>query len=155
MDFSHIDDKNKAKMVDVSMKDITLRVAEASGFIKIDPDVLKKIVDKEMPKGDVLSVARVAGIMAAKKAGEMIPMCHPIGLDHVQIDFDIETDRIKITATTRVAAKTGVEMEALTAVSVAALTIYDMCKSADKKMVIENIHLVKKTGGRSDYYENR
>lgn len=152
MEFSHIDEKGKAKMVDVSEKEITKRIAVADGFVRIRPDVLKQITDGNMPKGDVLSTAKIAGIQAAKKTGELIPMCHPLGLDHVDIDFEIVADGIKITATAIVNAKTGVEMEALTAVSVAALTIYDMCKSADKSMTIDKISLLKKSGGRSGEY---
>ena len=152
MEFSHIDEKGNAKMVDVSEKEITRRIAVADGFMRIKPDVLKQITDGNMPKGDVLSTAKIAGIQAAKKTGELIPMCHPLGLDHADIEFEIAADGIKITATAIVHAKTGVEMEALTAVSVAALTIYDMCKSADKSMAIDKIRLLKKSGGRSGEY---
>ncbi len=152
MEFSHIDEKGNAKMVDVSEKEITRRIAVADGFMRIKPDVLKQITDGNMPKGDVLSTAKIAGIQAAKKTGELIPMCHPLGLDHADIEFEIAADGIKITATAIVHAKTGVEMEALTAVSVAALTLYDMCKSADKSMAIDKIRLLKKSGGRSGEY---
>ena len=152
MEFSHIDEKGNAKMVDVSEKEITRRIAVADGFMRIKPDVLKQITDGNMPKGDVLSTAKIAGIQDAKKTGELIPMCHPLGLDHADIEFEIAADGIKITATAIVHAKTGVEMEALTAVSVAALTIYDMCKSADKSMAIDKIRLLKKSGGRSGEY---
>ena len=152
MDFSHIDKKGDARMVDVSEKEITKRTAVAQGFVSINPDVIKKIIDKEMPKGDVLSVAKIAGIQAAKKTGEMIPMCHPLGLDHIDLEFEIIENGIKIKSVATVSARTGVEMEALTAVSVAALTIYDMCKSADKTMTIGEICLLEKSGGRSGHY---
>ena len=149
MEFSHIDEKGNARMVDVSRKETTRRIALAEGFIQIKPEVVQQIVDGKMPKGDVLSTAKIAGIQAAKKTGELIPMCHPIGLDHVEIEFEITENGIKISATTVVNAKTGVEMEALVAVSATALTIYDMCKSADKSMTIDKIRLMKKSGGRS------
>lgn len=152
MEFSHIDEKGKAKMVDVSSKEITKRVAVAEGFIQIKPEVVRQIIGGNMPKGDVLSTAKIAGILAAKKTGDLIPMCHPIGLDHADIEFDVLENGIKITASMVVTAKTGIEMEALTAVSVAALTIYDMCKSADKSMTIDNVRLMKKSGGRSGEY---
>ncbi|MCD6216362.1 cyclic pyranopterin monophosphate synthase MoaC [bacterium] len=152
MEFSHIDEKGKVKMVDVSEKEITRRIAVADGFVRIKPDVLNQITEGKMPKGDVLSTAKIAGIQAAKKTGELIPMCHPLGLDHADIEFEIVEDGIKITATVIVHAKTGVEMEALTAVSIAALTIYDMCKSADRSMTIDKIRLLKKSGGRSGEY---
>ncbi|MBU1023324.1 cyclic pyranopterin monophosphate synthase MoaC [bacterium] len=147
-----MDKKGDARMVDVSEKEITKRTAVAQGFVSINPDVIKKIIDKELPKGDVLSVAKIAGIQAAKRTGEMIPMCHPLGLDHIDLKFEIVENGIKIKATVSVSAKTGVEMEALTAVSVAALTIYDMCKSADKGMMIGEICLLEKSGGRSGHY---
>ncbi|MFH1514335.1 MAG: cyclic pyranopterin monophosphate synthase MoaC [bacterium] len=152
MEFTHMDKKGDARMVDVSEKEITKRTAVAQGFVSINPDVIKKIIDKELPKGDVLSVAKIAGIQAAKRTGEMIPMCHPLGLDHIDLKFEIVENGIKIKATVSVSAKTGVEMEALTAVSVAALTIYDMCKSADKGMMIGEICLLEKSGGRSGHY---
>ena len=152
MEFSHIDEKGKAKMVDVSEKETTKRIAVAEGFIQIKPEVIQLIVGGNMPKGDVLSTAKIAGILAAKKTGDLIPMCHPLGLDHADVEFEIMENGIKITASMVVTAKTGIEMEALTAVSVAALTIYDMCKSADKSMAINNVRLMKKSGGRSGEY---
>ena len=152
MEFSHLDEQGKAKMVDVSGKDATERIAIACGFIGIQPDVIHMITDKKMPKGDVLATARIAGIMAAKRTHELIPMCHPLALDYVSVDFEIEKDHIKIIATVKVTGKTGVEMESLTAVSVAALTIYDMCKSMDKSMTISQIQLEEKCGGRSGHY---
>jgi len=141
-------------MVDVSGKDITLREAVATGKITMQPSTLNLIMEGGMPKGDVLQVARVAGIMAAKKTYELIPMCHSIPLDSVKIDFRHNTEEscIEITATAVCTWKTGVEMEALTAVSVAALTIYDMCKAVDKGMEIGEISLLKKTGGKSGEY---
>jgi cyclic pyranopterin phosphate synthase len=154
MDFTHLDDTGKARMVDVSGKDATKRYASATGFISIKPEVCEKIRSGEIPKGDVLSVARIAAIMAAKRTSDLIPMCHPLGLDHVQIDLAIENDGIRITASATLTGKTGVEMEALTAVSIAALTIYDMCKSADKSMTIGDIYLTGKSGGKSGLYKH-
>ncbi len=131
-------------MVDVGHKPVTAREAIAEGFIAILPATLDAIASGHVPKGDVFAAARIAGIMAAKKCGELIPLCHPLGLESVRIAFEVTGDRVRIEATTRVTAKTGVEMEALTAVSVAALTIYDMCKAIDKRMVIEGVRLVSK-----------
>jgi cyclic pyranopterin phosphate synthase len=144
-DFTHLDKQGNVSMVDVSNKPTQQREAIARGEIHLQPDTLKKIQSNEIAKGNVLATARLAGIMAAKKTGDLIPLCHPLGISHCEVNFDLTTDRILITATTRVAAQTGVEMEALTAVSVAALTIYDMCKAIDKSMRIEGIHLVSKT----------
>ncbi|MBI5888296.1 MAG: cyclic pyranopterin monophosphate synthase MoaC [Deltaproteobacteria bacterium] len=151
MALTHIDERGKAKMVDVTGKDATERAAVAKGRVKMKKETLDLIIASEVKKGDVLGVARVAGIMAAKKTGELIPLCHPLNITSVEVDFNIVTDdpSVEITATARVASKTGVEMEALTAASVAALTIYDMCKAADKGMTITDIRLVKKTGGKS------
>ena len=151
MALTHIDERGKAKMVDVTDKDVTERVAVAKGRVRMKKETLDLIVASEVKKGDVLGVARVAGIMAAKKTGELIPLCHPLNITSVEVDFNIVTDdpSVEITATAKVASKTGVEMEALTAASVAALTIYDMCKAADKGMTITDIRLVKKTGGKS------
>lgn len=144
---SHLDDQGRARMVDVGAKPVTRREAVAEGFVVMHADTLRAIVDGTLPKGEVLAVARVAGILAAKRTGELIPLCHPLPIDSVEIHFDPHTDRIRITATARITAKTGVEMEALTAVSIAALTIYDMCKAIDKQMTITDIRLLKKTGG--------
>jgi len=151
---SHVDAHGRAQMVDVGHKAVTTREAEATGAIRMHPKVLRLIVAGHMPKGDVLAVARVAGIMAAKKTAELIPLCHPLGISSVSLEFtpQEETGQITITARVKIDGKTGVEMEALTAVSVAALTIYDMCKAADKSMVISNICLLKKTGGKSGTY---
>lgn len=151
MDFTHFNDKGLARMVDVSEKKETERCAIARGFIKMNPETIKKVTDGKMKKGNVLSVAQVGGICGAKKTWDLIPMCHNILLTGADIDFKIENDRIWIEATVKTTGKTGVEMEALTAVSVAALTIYDMCKAVDKYMEIGEIKLVKKTGGKSDF----
>ena len=155
-DFSHLDSHGRVQMVDVSHKKTTERLAVAIGRMSMQAQTLAAIMDQAMPKGNVLETARIAGIMAAKKTWELIPMCHPLELTHVQVDFfpDQETSSIRIEGQARVAGRTGVEMEALTAVSVAALTIYDMCKSADKAMSIENIRLVRKTGGKSGEFVN-
>ena len=152
---SHVDAQGHARMVDVAEKPITHREAVAKGVVHLTPEILHLIVSGQMPKGDVLAVARVAGIMAAKKTPELIPLCHPLPITSVAIEFtpDKRHGTISIEATVKVESKTGVEMEALTAVSVAALTIYDMCKAADKGMVISDICLLKKTGGKSGTYE--
>lgn len=151
---THFDKKGRAKMVDVSGKKETLREAIVRGSISMRPDTFKKIMSGEVAKGDVLSVAKVAGIMAAKKTSEIIPMCHPLNLTHVEINFTPfeKESRIEIEARVRIKAQTGVEMEGLVAVAVAGLTIYDMCKAMDRGMVISDIHLVKKTGGKSGTY---
>ena len=144
-EFTHLDKQGNVSMVDVSAKPVQQREAVARGEIRLLPDTIKKIQSNEIAKGNVLATARLAGIMAAKKTGELIPLCHPLGISHCEVNFEFASDQIAITATTRVAAQTGVEMEALTAVSVAALTIYDMCKAIDKTMRIEGIQLVSKT----------
>lgn len=151
---THIDKKGKASMVDVTAKDITMREAVAKGSVFMQQGTLKVVLANEIKKGDVLGVARIAGIMAAKRTGEMIPLCHPLNITSVDISFEPvrEKNCIDITATVRVSSQTGVEMEALTAVSVAALTIYDMCKAIDKGMTISGIRLMKKTGGKSGTY---
>lgn len=151
MGLTHIDERGKARMVDVTAKAETERVAVAKGRVLMKRETLALILANEVKKGDVLGVARVAGIMAAKKTGEMIPLCHPINITSVEVEFATVEDppAVDITATAKVASKTGVEMEALTAVSVAALTIYDMCKAADKAMTLTDIRLVRKTGGKS------
>jgi cyclic pyranopterin phosphate synthase len=144
-DFTHLDKQGNVSMVDVSAKPIQQREAVARGEIRLQHDTIKKIQGNDIAKGNVLATARLAGIMAAKKTGDLIPLCHPLGLNHCEINFEIGSDHIAITATARVAAQTGVEMEALTAVSIAALTIYDMCKAIDKAMEIGAIRLVSKT----------
>ncbi len=144
---THIDDQGRASMVDVSAKPVQLREAVARGEILVLPNTLKLIRENAVAKGDVFSVARIAGIMAAKRTGELIPLCHPLPITHCEVQFEIpETnDRVVITASAKIAAQTGIEMEVLTAVSVAALTIYDMCKAVDKTMTITEVQLVSKT----------
>lgn len=151
---THFDKTGRAKMVDVSAKAQTLREAIVRGSISMQPETFKKIMSGEITKGDVFAVARVAGIMAAKKTSEIIPMCHPLNLSHVEINFEPvkEKSRIDIEARVRIKAQTGVEMEGLVAVTVAGLTIYDMCKAIDRGMVLSNIHLVMKKGGKSGTY---
>jgi cyclic pyranopterin phosphate synthase len=138
-------------MIDVGNKKITERKAEARAFVKLDGDVMRRIREKDVPKGDVLEQARVAGILAAKKTPELIPLCHTILIEHVKIDFALKPNGVMITSSVRASAKTGVEMEALVAASTAALTIYDMCKMFGQKIEITDICLLKKTGGKSDY----
>ena len=149
---THVNEKGEARMVDVSAKPVLRREAVATGEIRLRAETLKLIEANRVAKGDVLSVARVAGIMAAKKTGELIPLCHPLSLNHcdVRLEIPASRDRITIEATARIAAQTGVEMEALTAVSVAALTVYDMCKAVDKSMRIGGIRLVSKTKQSAD-----
>ena len=147
---SHFDDSGASRMVDVSAKDITHREARAVGQVAMEPETLRLILDRKLAKGDVFEVARLAGIMAAKQTAQLIPLCHPLGLDSVDLTMQAVDDRVvRIEATTRILAKTGVEMEALTAVSVAALTIYDMCKEVDKEMVISSVKVLAKKGGKS------
>jgi cyclic pyranopterin phosphate synthase len=143
---SHIDAKGEAAMVDVSSKPIQLRGAIATGEIILAPSTIELIEKNSIAKGNVLATARIAGIQAAKKTGDLIPLCHPLPITHCQVDFEIPPgrDKIVIRASAKISAQTGVEMEALTAVSIAALTIYDMCKAVDKKMRIENIRLISK-----------
>lgn len=145
--FSHLDEKGQARMVDVGSKDIIRRTATAKGMIALAPKTLESIQHGKVPKGDVLSVARIAGIQAAKRTDELIPLCHSLPLDVLDIEFEFKDEGIEITAIAKCSARTGVEMEALTAVSVAALTIYDMCKAVDKEMRIGGIHLVRKEKG--------
>lgn len=151
MALTHVDGKGKARMVDVTDKDASERIAVAKGAVRMKRETLELILANEVKKGDVLAVARLAGIMAAKKTGELIPLCHPLNLTSIEVEFTTlkELPGVEITATAKVFAKTGVEMEALTAVSAAALTVYDMCKAVDKEMELTAIRLVKKTGGRS------
>jgi cyclic pyranopterin phosphate synthase len=152
---SHVDESGRARMVDVSDKAATERVAVAAGDVRMLPETLELIRQNALKKGDALSVAQIAGIQAGKRTSELIPFCHPLPLDHLAVDFELDDalPGVHITAMARTNGKTGVEMEALTAVSVAALTIYDMAKAAEKSMVIENIRLVKKSGGKSGDYE--
>ena len=148
---SHLDEQGRARMVDVSDKDITSRIAVARGTIHMRAETLALIRANKIEKGDVFSVARVAGIMAAKKTSELIPMCHPLNITSVEIDLTLAENpaRVEIEASVRVSGKTGVEMEAMAAVAVAGLTIYDMCKAVDREMSIGEIRLVKKSGGKS------
>ena len=152
---THFDEQGRSRMVDVSDKAITKREALAGGAISMQPKTFNMIVKKEMQKGDVLEVARVAGIMGAKQASALIPMCHPLNISGVEIGyrFHEETATIDIEATVRITGKTGVEMEALTAVSVTALTIYDMCKAVDRGMTISGIRLLRKSGGKSGVFQ--
>lgn len=151
MEFTHFNENGHAKMVDVSEKNETQRKAVARGYIKMNPETIQMILDKKMKKGDVLSVAQVGGICGAKKTWDLIPMCHNILLTGADISFEIVNDKVWIEATVKTTGKTGVEMEALTAVSITALTIYDMCKAVDKNMVIGDIKLLEKRGGKSDF----
>jgi len=151
---THFDREGRARMVDVGAKAATRRVAVVSGKVVMKPETLRRIVDKKMEKGDVFGVARVAGIMAAKRTGEIIPLCHPLSIDTVEIDFqpNLERSEVKIETTVKSTGKTGVEMEALVATAAAALTIYDMCKAVDRGMTISDIMLLKKSGGKSGTY---
>ena len=153
--FNHFDIDGNAIMVDVSEKSPTVRVAVAEGTIRLTPPILAAITGKTAAKGDVLGVARVAGIMATKRTGELIPLCHPLMLSHASIDFAIlqEECAVRATCTVKLTGKTGVEMEALTGVTVTLLTIYDMCKALDKGMEITDVHLVHKEGGKSGSYD--
>ncbi|MDY7040931.1 MAG: cyclic pyranopterin monophosphate synthase MoaC [Chloroflexota bacterium] len=151
MELTHLDEDGRARMVDVGGKPDTERVAVARGEVTMRPETLRLIAEKGVPKGDVLAVAQVAGIMAAKHTPDLIPLCHPLLLTQVDVEFciDEQASRVEITATVRSRGKTGVEMEALTAVSVAALTIYDMAKAVERTMRIGNIRLLRKSGGKS------
>jgi cyclic pyranopterin monophosphate synthase len=153
-DFTHFDDKGDAHMVDVGEKGITERVAKAVAVITMQPETLKLIQDGKAKKGDVLGVARLAGIMAAKKTADLIPLCHPLALTHVGIDFNIldANNSIEAVATCKLKGRTGVEMEALTAASITVLTIYDMCKAVDRGMIISSTRLLEKSGGKSGSY---
>ncbi len=148
---THFDEEGRSRMVDVTDKDVTVREAVAECFVEMKPETLKRITNNEIEKGNVFEVARVAAIMGLKKTHELIPMCHPLNLTKADVYFepDFENNRIKVTSFVKLAGKTGVEMEALTGVSIAALTIYDMCKAIDKAMIITDIKLMKKTGGKS------
>ncbi|OHC95871.1 cyclic pyranopterin monophosphate synthase MoaC [Sphingobium sp. D43FB] len=148
-DLTHLDPDGAARMVDVSAKAVTAREAVADGRIEMSEAAAAAILGGLVKKGDVLAVARVAGIMAAKRTADLIPLCHPIALSAVTIDFDLDDTGVRVTATARTAGQTGVEMEALTAASVALLTIYDMAKAIDKAMVIDGVRLLSKTGGKS------
>jgi cyclic pyranopterin phosphate synthase len=153
-ELTHFNNKGDAHMVDIGQKQASNRVAIAKGRVLAAPATLQKITDRQFGKGDPLSVAQLAGIMGAKQTAQLIPLCHPLGLDRVEVTLDInlEEQSIDITAQCEISGKTGVEMEALTAVSVAALTLYDMCKSVDKSMRLTDIRLVHKSGGKSGVY---
>lgn len=155
--FTHVDTNGNVRMVDVTAKEPTDRIAVAKGKIIMQSTTLEKILEGNMAKGNVLETARIAGVMAAKKTAELIPMCHPLMLTYIQVDFqpDRENRSIDIEATVRLVGRTGVEMEALTAVATAALTVYDMCKSHDREMTISDIHLTEKSGGKSGLYERK
>jgi cyclic pyranopterin monophosphate synthase len=152
-ELSHFDDEGASRMVDVSSKDVTNRSARASGLVRMAPSTLALILDRKVAKGDVFAIARIAGIMAAKRTGDLIPLCHPLGIDGVTVDFErVDDSTVKVEASVTVTGRTGVEMEALTAVSVAALTIYDMCKAVDRAIEFDQIRLEAKSGGRSGSY---
>lgn len=155
--FTHIDEKGRVRMVDVTEKSATVREATAQGVVSMTPETFERIQDRSVKKGNVLETARIAGILAAKKTAELIPMCHPIAVTHVQVDFypEASSHTVRIESSVRVNHQTGVEMEALTAVAVAALTIYDMCKSYDRGMSIDGIRLLHKSGGKSGTYSGR
>jgi len=148
---SHIDEQGRVRMVDVTDKEMTQRVAVANGVVTMRAETLEAIAEGQIPKGDVLTVARIAGIMAAKKTSELVPMCHPLTISSVELQLSPCQDppSVQIEAVVRVTGKTGVEMEALTAVSVAGLTIYDMCKAVDREMIVGDIRLIHKSGGKS------
>jgi len=152
-ELSHFDDSGASRMVNVSSKAITERSATASALVRMAPSTLTLILDRRVNKGDVFAVARLAGIMAAKRTGDLIPLCHPLGIDGVTVDFEPEGDQaVRVEATVTVQGRTGVEMEAMTAVSIAALTVYDMCKAVDRGIVIDRVRLDAKSGGRSGDY---
>ncbi|WP_288440554.1 cyclic pyranopterin monophosphate synthase MoaC [uncultured Pseudomonas sp.] len=151
---THLDSQGRANMVDVTEKAVTEREAVAEARVRMLPQTLQMIVDGEHPKGDVFAVARIAGIQAAKKTSDLIPLCHPLMLTSVKVELNTESpDAVRIVARCKLAGQTGVEMEALTAASVAALTLYDMCKAVDKGMVIEQVRLLEKVGGKSGHYK--
>lgn len=155
-DLTHFDEHGASRMVDVGGKPITARSARASGCVRMAPETLRLLRDRKLAKGDVLEVARLAGIMGAKRTADLIPLCHPLPLDSLTIDFEFLDDTsVRISAVAQVTARTGVEMEALTAVTVAALTIYDMCKAVDREMIIEAVRLEEKSGGRSGTFHRQ
>ncbi len=151
---THLDAQGNAHMVDVSEKEVTQRSATAKAIVQMQPETLSLILEGRAKKGDVLATARIAGIMAAKKTHELIPLCHPLMISKVTVDFapDLATSSIEVAATVKVEGKTGVEMEALTACSVACLTLYDMCKAVDRGMTVNNLRLVEKAGGKSGHF---
>jgi len=149
---THLDETGRVHMVDVSAKDVTQRLATVRGEIRMAPETVRLVVDSQIAKGNVLETARIAGIQAAKRTAELIPLCHQLNLTAVDVDFTIGVDRIEVETQARVDARTGVEMEALTAATVALLTIYDMCKAVDRGMIIGQVRLQEKSGGRSGHY---
>jgi len=151
-DLTHVDEQGKARMVDVGDKPATHRIAVASARLRTRPDVVERIAHNEVAKGDVLGVARIAGIMAAKKTHELIPLCHPLRIDRVEVDLSLEHDSVRIRATVAAFDRTGVEMEAMAAAAVAALAVYDMCKALDREMQLEVVRLEEKSGGRSGHF---
>lgn len=150
-ELTHLDEKGQARMVDVGGKAATVRTAVAEAFVRLSPETYRILTGEGMPKGDAFACARIAGIMAAKKTSDLIPLCHPLGLDSVDVRFELDAEGpgVRIEAEARLCAKTGVEMEAMTAASVAALTLYDMCKAVQKDIVIERVRLLRKSGGKS------
>ena len=146
---THVDEAGRIRMVDVGGKEPTDRHARVQGDIIMQPDTIRLIVQDQIAKGNVIETARIAGIMAAKRTSELIPLCHPLNLTSVNVDFEIKTDRVRVQTEVRLTARTGVEMEAFTAAAVALLTIYDMCKAVDRAMVVSELQLVEKSGGRS------
>ena len=151
-EFSHVDEKGRLRMVDVSSKASTKRKARAKGWVMASPETIAKVRDGEVAKGNVIEAARLAGIMAAKNTGQLIPLCHSLSLNHVDVECQVKDGGIEVEASAVAEGKTGVEMEALVAVSVAALTIYDMCKAIDRTMEITRIRLIEKSGGRSGHF---
>jgi len=149
-EFSHLDSKGRARMVDVSAKQNTHRIAVARGKVYMQPETLRRIREHALTNGDALTVAQTAGILAAKRTWDLIPMCHPLLLDNIQVSLTVANDSVEIEAVVSTVGKTGVEMEALAAVSIAALTLYDMCKAVDRTMTISDVCLIRKTGGKSD-----
>jgi cyclic pyranopterin phosphate synthase len=151
-EFTHLDETGAARMVDVSAKDVTVRTATASGRVLVSPEVVRLLRGDGLPKGDALATARIAGIQGAKRTPELIPLCHPLAIHGVSVDLAVADDAVEITASVRTADRTGVEMEALTAVTVAALTVVDMVKAVDKAAVISDVRIEEKTGGKSGTY---
>jgi cyclic pyranopterin phosphate synthase len=155
-DLTHVDSEGRIRMVDVGAKPVTERKASASGLVRMSPTTVAAIRERRTPKGDPLETARLAGIMAAKRTADLIPLCHPLTLSHIDVQLEVTNEGVAIVSTVTTTAQTGVEMEALTAAAVAALTVYDMCKAIDKEMVLTEIRLESKTGGRSgDYVRER
>ena len=152
-ELTHLDGSGRARMVDVGEKSVTERLAVASGFVSMSAEALEMVSEASNKKGDVLAIARIAGIQAAKHCASLIPLCHPLMLDSVNVDLELVATGIKVEAVCKISGRTGVEMEALTAVSVAALTVYDMCKAADKTMIIRDIQVERKVGGQSGEYQ--